>query len=71
MLRVITQVIDSLTEQKRITPADLLMPTGDAFRCPACNTLVQLEGFDVRQMAEEMARRNMAHVPQCVVGMGD
>lgn len=53
---------------KIVDAEQLLMPTGNAFRCPACNTLVQGEGFNVRQMAEEMARQNIPHVPMCVIG---
>jgi hypothetical protein len=46
-----------------------MMPTGNAMKCPACNTLVHGEGFDPRQMAEVMVERQMEHVPMCVIGM--
>lgn len=42
---------------------------GNSMRCPGCNTLVQGEGFDPKQIAEVMAENNQRHVPGCPFGM--
>lgn len=51
-----------------VTVDSLIMSTGRALKCPGCNTLTQLEGFDPIQMAEGLVEMGMAHLPNCVLG---
>lgn len=52
-------------------PQHLLDQYGTMFLCAGCNTLVQLEGFNVQEMAAAMEKKGVKHVPACPVGMGD
>lgn len=69
LLSKLRKLLASSTGPTPISAGELLMPTGNAMKCPACNTLVQGEGFDPRQIAEVMAEKGMGHVPMCVIGM--
>lgn len=46
---------------------DLLDENGTYLKCAGCNTLTQLEGVDVKEMAEALAKKGMVHLPNCVI----